>query len=186
MPSPNYTSRASTVPPSHVNSAEAAFRPDDLRISRPIEILRESNGGLNQQLSTRLMSVDGTWPRKGANATSRASAGPSMLNDSLSSGPSRGSLSKKNGGFRATIRRMFGSKRHRDTMESVGDGYHYYVSQTNITRLAYLFLRICFPTRCRADRLPELPSPLSVGCMTTTASPSCHTPASHQFRYWLN
>ena len=93
--------------------------------------------------------LDGTWPRKSVsptfhtrtrsdgrnepqsqraasyNATSRISAGPSMLNGALSSAQSRGSFSKqKDSGFRAKIRRMFGSRRLREANLSSGTGGH--------------------------------------------------------------
>ena len=93
--------------------------------------------------------LDGTWPRKSVsptfhtrtrsnggnepqsqraasyNATSRISAGPSMLNGAPSSAPSKGSLSKqKDSGFRAKLRRMFGSRRLRETNLSSGTGGH--------------------------------------------------------------
>jgi hypothetical protein len=83
--------------------------------------------------------LEGTWPRKSvspgfhsrtringanepqtprgapANATSRTSAGPSIANGSLPSGPSKNLLSKqKESGLKAKIRRMFGSRRVRE------------------------------------------------------------------------
>ena len=93
--------------------------------------------------------LEGTWPRKtvspgfhtriksngdnerqsqrGAshNAISRISAGPSVFNGSLANAPSKGSLSKqKDGGLKAKIRRMFGSKRLREASLSSGIGGH--------------------------------------------------------------
>jgi hypothetical protein len=94
----------------------------------------------NHSSSASLGRIDGTWPRKStppsshvrtrstggsrhaeglgftsSDPTARISTAPSVHNDSLSSVPSKSSLLKpKNGGFRATIRRIFGSKRHRE------------------------------------------------------------------------
>ena len=98
---------------------------------------------------TSTPQLEGTWPRKSVssgfhirtrsnggnepqsqrgasyNATSRTSAGPSMLSGSLASAPSKGSFSKqKDGGFRAKIRRMFGSRRLREATLSSGTGGH--------------------------------------------------------------
>ena len=69
---------------------------------------------------TRTKSNGGPEPQSqpGApyHATSRISAVPSMLNSSLASAQSKGSLKKqKDGGIRAKISRMFGSRRLRDT-----------------------------------------------------------------------
>jgi hypothetical protein len=114
--------------------------------------------------------LEGTWPRKsvspafptrtrsnGANepqgqdaassdAISRISAGPSMLNGNPSRTPSKGSLGKqKDAGFRAKIRRMFGSQRLRETTHSSGTGARH--SQTvsrnrTPSSLSLLFCRL--------------------------------------------
>jgi hypothetical protein len=110
-------------------------------------------GTLSNPTTTPAPPPEGTWPRKSVspgfhsktrssganepqkqrgaspNATSRTSAGALMLNGYLPSGPSKASLSKqKEGGFRAKIRRMFGSQRLRERTISNGTEVHH--SQT--------------------------------------------------------
>jgi hypothetical protein len=105
---------------------------------------------LSTATTTSNPPLEGTWPRKsvspgfhsrtrsnGANepqkphgapskATLRTSAGPSMANGHFPSGPSKVSLSKhKDGGFKAKIRRMFGSRRQREARISSGTGGHH-------------------------------------------------------------
>lgn len=87
---------------------------------------------------------DGNWPRKSmpttharggsyqqedCDAENRISLGPSIVVNSLSSMPSKASLSQgKPNGFRATIKRMFGSKRRRPSLNTVHSRYHPSVS----------------------------------------------------------
>lgn len=55
----------------------------------------------------------------------RASMGPSLIPSSISTAPSKGSMSqKKQTGFRATLRRMFGSKKGRASMDDQRKEYH--------------------------------------------------------------
>lgn len=99
--------------------------------------------------TTPNLPLEGTWPRKSAspglhsrtrsngadelqkphgrssNSTSRTSAGPSMLNGYSPTSPSKGSLRKqKDGKFRSKLRRMFGSRRLRETTLSSEMGGH--------------------------------------------------------------
>jgi hypothetical protein len=81
-------------------------------------------------LHTRTRSNGGPEPQSqiGApyHATSRISAVPSMLNGSLARAQSKGSLKKqKDGGLRAKISRMFGSRRLRETTLSTGPEVHH-------------------------------------------------------------
>jgi hypothetical protein len=112
-----------------------------------------TTGTLSNPVTILTPPLEGTWPRKSvspgfhkrtrsnggyepqshrgasSNATSRISGGPSMLNGPLAGAPPRASLNKqKDGGFRAKIRRMFGSRRLRETSLSSGPGGHH--SQT--------------------------------------------------------
>jgi hypothetical protein len=96
-------------------------------LSNPTEASTTQQGGgtylrksVPPGFHTRTKSNGGPEPQSqpGApyHATSRISAAPSMLNDSLASAPSKGSLKKqKDGGLRAKISRMFGSRRLRET-----------------------------------------------------------------------
>jgi hypothetical protein len=114
-------------------------------------ISQQSTMGIpSHPVTTSTPSLEGTWPRKtvspavhartrsssaneqrgqrvaSSNAIPRISAGPSMLNGDFPSTPSKGSLSKqKDGGFKAKIRRMFGSRRLREsTLSSRTGGHH--------------------------------------------------------------
>ena len=67
-------------------------------------------------------------------ATSRISVVPSMLNGSLASAQSKGSLKKqKDGGLRAKISRMFGSRRLRETTLSTCEEVHSPLVSTSMT-----------------------------------------------------
>ena len=62
----------------------------------------------------------------------RASVGPSLIPSSISTAPSKGSIrQKKQGGFRATLRRMFGSKKGRASMGDQKKDYHRSVCRDN-------------------------------------------------------
>jgi hypothetical protein len=81
-------------------------------------------------LHTRTRSNGGPEPQSQLSAphhaTSRVSEVPSMLNGSLARPPSKGSLKKqKDGGLRAKISRMFGSKRLRETTLSTCTEVHH-------------------------------------------------------------
>jgi hypothetical protein len=114
--------------------------------------LSRDHGGYGHQSSTSVGKTD-TWPRRStppplqdfyqrdvqhasgpppptpSHHAHRASAALTTTHQSLSSMPSTAS-GRKNGGFRATIRRVFGSKRRRETF-SAGMTDHRGVSDTN-------------------------------------------------------
>jgi hypothetical protein len=152
MPSPNNGKRRSSTSPGR--HSVAAIRRGDVKISDPIplprnkvdEALRLVQEVNNNSSRSDTPATDGTWPRRSTppeNATrlgsevgqrdaselalSRESASPSAL---LSTMSSRTSLKqRKSGGFRATIRSLFGSKRHRSTLQVSNDRlYHISVS----------------------------------------------------------
>jgi hypothetical protein len=136
MPSPKNRNRISSA--SQHSTTGAAIRRGDLKISDPIPFDQPfantpSPPGLGRVATLRL--PDGTWTRKPSppgmqqprnvsigqgevNGISRQSAGPSLVPSSLSTEPSKGSLTlqKKNSGLRATLRRMFSSKRGRPSL----------------------------------------------------------------------
>jgi hypothetical protein len=70
-----------------------------------------------------------------SNVISRISAAPSAFNGGFPSTPSKESLNKqKDGGFRAKIRRMFGSRRLREpTLSSCTGGHHSQTVSSNRT-----------------------------------------------------
>ena len=131
MPSPNHKSRRSGSVT--LASTGAAVRRGDLKISEPIPFdetgLAFNSPNTVPPTSYHQHVTDATWPRKSTVAPdvhvrhvsdgqppigARASVGPSLLQSSMSSVPSKTSLSqKKPNGLRATIRRMFSSKKHR-------------------------------------------------------------------------
>lgn len=130
MPSPNHKARRSGSL-SLANSA--ALRRGDLKISDPIPFDEAGTAfnspGIAPPTSYLQPPNDATWPRKSTPAQdvhvrhvsdvqphtgTRASTGPSLLQSSMSSVPSKGSLSqRKPGGLRAALKRMFSSKKHR-------------------------------------------------------------------------
>ena len=148
MHSPQIRQRNSSGSATHTNSSGAAIRRGELKISEPIPFNAGVNGysGLTSNDMNKFPSTkqpDGTWPRKASPMTDmqhvpttstghgdfyavgRASAGPSLVPSSLSTGPSKNSLSqKKPSGFRATLRRMFSSKRGRSSLSENRYGYH--------------------------------------------------------------
>ena len=131
MTSPNNKSRRSES--LSFTGTGAAVRRGDLKISDPIPFdeagLAFNNPNTVPPCSYHQHATDATWPRGGALAHdvhgrhasdvqphtgTRASVGPSVLQSSMSSIPSKGSLSQKRpGGLRAAIKRMFSSKKHR-------------------------------------------------------------------------
>ena len=115
-------------------------------------------GGLGLNTTSSRARADGTWPRKSTplsassiptskeyhgpfehgctsyNRTIRVSASPSTFYDSLSTAPSKVSLSKrKNDGFRATIRKMFGNKKKGNTVLEERDGQSRSVCNTRLS-----------------------------------------------------
>ena len=144
MPSPNHRARQSGS--LSLANTGAAVRRGDLKISDPI-LFDEAGGSFNSPNTvppTRYLSgqqsIDATWPRKSTltqdvhvrhvsdaqpQIGTRTSAGPSLLQSSMSSVPSKASLtSKRPSGLRAAIRRMFSSKQHRSMPTATSD-LHY-------------------------------------------------------------
>ncbi|KIW62297.1 hypothetical protein PV04_10481 [Phialophora macrospora] len=131
MPSPNHKARQSGS--LSLANTGAALRRGDLKISDPIPFDEDGIAfrGPNTVPPTSYLQHpnDAIWLRKSTPAQDvhvrhvsegqprlgmRASAGPSLLQSSMSSIPSKTSLNqKKPGGLRAAIKRMFSSKRHR-------------------------------------------------------------------------
>ena len=149
MPSPRSKQRSSSTSLAHL-SAGAAVRRGEIKISDPIPIDSGYDGhppstaaDINAMSSTTWQQ-DATWPRKSTppevqhvrNASyghersdvGRASAGPSLIPSSISTAPSKTSLTQRKtpSGFRSALKRMFGSKRGR-LSESRKD-YHRSVS----------------------------------------------------------
>ena len=149
MPSPKSKQRLSSTSLTHL-SAGAAVRRGDIKISDPIPVDSGHDGhppstaaDINA-MSSMTWQPDATWPRKSTppemhhvrNASygherteiGRASAEPSLIPSSISTAPSKTSLTprKSSGGFKSALKRMFGSKRGR-LSESRKD-YHRSVS----------------------------------------------------------
>lgn len=116
-------------------STGLAIRRGDLKISDPIPSSYVHNGaemdGMYEQPTPRLEGATG-WPRKNGADTSvrndgssqpvhvsrfteRTSLGPSLAASNMSSTQSKDSLQRRNTGLRATIKRMFSSKKERST-----------------------------------------------------------------------
>ena len=150
MPSPKIRQRQSIASLSNPN-AGTALRRGDLKISDPIPFDTGLTGyppsttnGMTALTSAK--QQDGIRPRKTsppelqhAKTTSishaerydigRASAGPSLVPSSLSTGPSKNSLSqRKSSGFRATLKRMFSSKKARSSFDQHRATFHQSVS----------------------------------------------------------
>jgi len=148
MPSLHQRSGTSNASLSRSNTG-TALRRGELKISDPIpsgqgeSVFASSNTTPPSFLVTGPSVQDGTWPRQTPPASfrvrsgsggrvdiakgARVSEGPSLVPSSMSTVPSRTSLTQKKqgGGFRATIKRVFGGKRHRSV--SYGDNqkdYH--------------------------------------------------------------
>ncbi|OAP55428.1 hypothetical protein AYL99_10401 [Fonsecaea erecta] len=143
MPSPNHKAKGSGS--LSLASTGAALRRGDLKISDPIPF--DESGvfsGTSTVPPTRYPSgqrqQDTTWPRA-STATqdahvrhvsdvppqprARTSAGPSLIPSSMSSIPSKASLHQKRpSGLRATLKRMFSSKKHRSVPTDTS-GFHY-------------------------------------------------------------
>jgi hypothetical protein len=136
MPSPKSKKRSSSTSVAQL-SAGSGVRRGDIKISDPIPVDSGYDGHPPSTtadisaMSSTPWQQDATWLRKSTlpelyhvrNASyghertqaGRASAGPSLMPSSISSAPSKGSLSrgKSSGGFRSTLKRMFGSKKGR-------------------------------------------------------------------------
>jgi hypothetical protein len=116
------------------SSTGAAIRRGEIKISDPLPY--------DQDAPTVATRHNSDWPIKNPTTTmqrgrhystgnlepgdaGRASMGPSLIPSSISTAPSKGSISqKKQTGFRATLRRMFGSKKGRSSMEEQRKEYH--------------------------------------------------------------
>lgn len=139
MPSPNHRARASLGAP----TTGAALRRGEVKISDPIpfdttDYYTAYNPATPSKYPSGLRVDDSTWPRKSSpstefhyrhastgnvpSATARASVGPSLMPSSMSSVPSKASLNqRKQSGFRAALKRMFSSKKHRSVPNDVSD-----------------------------------------------------------------
>jgi hypothetical protein len=117
-------------------------------LSNPTEALTPQPGGIYLRKSvppgshTRTRSNGGPEPQSQPSApnhaTSRISVVPSMLNGSLADAQSKGSLKKqKDGGLRAKIGRMFGSRRLRDTTPSTCAEVHSPPVSTSMTSSSF-------------------------------------------------
>ena len=151
MPSPKSKKRSSSTSLARL-SAGAAVRRGDIKISDPFPVDQGYDGhppsttvDINAMSSTSWQQ-DATWPRKSTppemhhvrnasygherNESSRVSAGPSLIPSSISREASKGSLTakKSTGGFRSALKRMFGSKRGRQSMFETRRDYHRSVS----------------------------------------------------------
>lgn len=155
MPSPSHGKRISST--SVGRHSAAALRRGEIKISDPIPLPRDTLDSplqSDQETSNQrflISATDGTWPRRstppeagarpgsagGRRDTSqvvinRESAGHSAI---LSSMSSKNSLKqRKTSGFRATIRSLFGSKRHRSTLSS-DRSYHISVRGQSVFHL---------------------------------------------------
>ena len=156
MPSPSQGKRISST--SVGRHSAAALRRGEVKISDPIPLPRDmvvddalqpDQDISNQQFVTS--AADGTWPRRstppeaGARpgsdsgqrrpsqlAINRESAGHSAIISTMSSKNSF--KQRKSGGFRATIRSVFGSKRHRS---SLSNDRSYHISVRGQSRLLF-------------------------------------------------
>ncbi|KIX96335.1 uncharacterized protein Z520_08113 [Fonsecaea multimorphosa CBS 102226] len=143
MPSPNHKAKGSgslSVP-----ITGAALRRGDLKISDPIPF--DESGAFSGASTvpharhpSGQRQYDTTWPRASTatqdthvrhvsdvppHPRARTSAGPSLIPSSMSSIPSKASLhQKKPSGLRATLKRMFSSKKHRSVPTDTS-GFHY-------------------------------------------------------------
>lgn len=133
MPSPPEQSRNSNGSLLR-SSTGAAIRRGDIKISDPIPYDQDAQPAVTRH--------NGDWPIKpeagnmqqGRHFSTgnlepgnagRASVGPSLIPSSISTVPSKGSISqKKQSGFRATLRRVFGSKKGRGSVDDHRKEYH--------------------------------------------------------------
>ena len=137
MHSPQTRQRHSGAFASYSHSSGSALRRGDHQNSGPVHFctgVDECSPATNAMTTLPwTKQPDGTWPRKASPTTgiphmrttsigqgdyyagARASAGPSLVPSSLSTGPSKTSLPQKTG-LRATLRRMFSSKKGRSSL----------------------------------------------------------------------
>ncbi|KAH0848801.1 hypothetical protein FOPE_03058 [Fonsecaea pedrosoi] len=193
MPSPNHKAKGSGS--LSLASTGAALRRGELKISDPIPF---DESGVFSNTSTvppaRHLSVqrhnDTTWPRASTatqdthvrhvsdlppHTRSRTSAGPSLNQSSMSSIPSKASLNqKKPNGLRATLRRMFSSKKHRSVPTDTS-GFHY-----NDT--GHLKPVTEQPIRTRLESAPQLGSDTNLrgAALTSHSNPYPQVEAVHQ------
>ena len=140
MPSPSHRKQTSTSSAHGSNTSPAAIRRGDINISSPMlqdadSANRHTVHDLSPSLGPRSACKDGTWPRKSMpprmSKVNRSAEHHEPLNHlssynttarvstplSLSSAPSKRSISRrKTGGFRATMRRIFGNKKRSDSI----------------------------------------------------------------------
>jgi hypothetical protein len=136
MPSPSQGKRVSST--SVGRQSAAALRRGEVKISDPIPLPRDKLDDAlqpDQDISNQRSATDGTWPRRSTPpetdarpgsdsgrrglsqlAVNRESAGHSAILSTMSSKNSM--KQRKSGGFRATIRSLFGSKRHRSSLSN--------------------------------------------------------------------
>ncbi|KIW13913.1 hypothetical protein PV08_06694 [Exophiala spinifera] len=142
MPSPNHRPRASLAS----TSTGAAIRRGDLKISDPIpfsesrDMFTSSASVPSPGFASAYRPNDTTWPHQSpppreyhnrhvsevpVNMTLRNSAGPSLIPSSMSSVPSKSSMSqKKPRGLRAALMRMFKGRKHQSA-PAQANNYHY-------------------------------------------------------------
>jgi hypothetical protein len=117
------------------SSTGAAIRRGEIKISDPLPYDQDLQGVATHHNSDwPIKSSTANMPRGRHYSTGnlepggagRASMGPSFVPSSISTAPSKGSIAsqKKQTGFRATLRRMFGSKKGRDSLEEQRKEYH--------------------------------------------------------------
>lgn len=140
MLSPGHGKRASSTSAGRYSAA--ALRRGEVKISDPVLQPKDMvdspmlpKQGMAINLPRLETPADGTWPRRGATpesavwpgseggprdashlALNRASSGQSVLLSTMSS--TNSSKQRKSGGFRATIRSFFGSKRRRSSLSN--------------------------------------------------------------------
>lgn len=133
MPSPKSQSRYSNGSLLR-SSTGAAIRRGDIKISDPIPYDQDAQPVAARQNSDWPIKPEAANMPQGRHFSTgnlepgdagRASMGPSLLPSSISTAPSKASISqKKDSGFRATLRRMFGSKKGRASMGDQRKDYH--------------------------------------------------------------
>lgn len=140
MPSPKSQSRNSNGSLLR-SSTGAAIRRGDIKISDPIPYAQDAQTVTTGQNSDWPIKPEAENMQPGRHFSTgnlepgnagRASMGPSLIPSSISTAPSKGSISqKKQSGFRATLRRMFGSKKGRASMGDQKKDYHRSVCRDN-------------------------------------------------------
>lgn len=154
MPSPRHRAKAPST--SGRPASKPTCRRGEVKISEPIPF-NFSHQALTAEEQQVLLDgpmperIDPAWPRKTTPVIvdnwvgdsfhdldniydNRVSTGPSVTMNSMRSMPSKSSLDQsqdKPNGFKATIRRMFGSRRRRPSMPDVQKSYYTSVSQAS-------------------------------------------------------